>query len=78
MERLAQRNKIKFIKILFSLETSMQFGSYFFSDENPDFIWCQKTEKQKLYIEHNVMSEQVKMPVRHFLRRDYLHIVFYI
>ena len=24
------------------------------------------------------MSEQVKMPVRHFLRRDYLHILFYI
>ena len=22
----------------------MQFGSYFFSDENPDFIWSQKTE----------------------------------
>ena len=24
------------------------------------------------------MSEQIKMPVRHFLRRDYLHILFYI
>ena len=60
------------------LEGEMQFGPYFFSDENPDFIWSQKTEKQKLYIEYNVMSEQVKMPVRHFLRRDYLHIVFYI
>ena len=24
------------------------------------------------------MSEQVKMPVRHFLRRDYLHNLFYI
>ena len=24
------------------------------------------------------MSEQVKMPVRHFLRRDYLHILVYI
>ena len=24
------------------------------------------------------MSEQVKMPGRHFLRRDYLHILFYI
>ena len=78
MECLAQRNKIKFIKILFSLETSMQFGPYFFSDENPNFIWSQKTEKQKLYIEYNVMSEQVKMPVRHFLRRDYLHIFFYL
>ena len=34
----------------------------------------QKTEKQKFTIKENVMSEQVKMPVRHFLRRDYLHI----
>ena len=24
------------------------------------------------------MLEQVKMPDRHFLRRDYLHILFYI
>ena len=24
------------------------------------------------------MSEQIKMPVRHFLCRDYLHILFYI
>ena len=38
----------------------------------------QKTEKQKFTIKENVMSEQVKMPVRHFLRRDYLHILFYI
>ncbi len=37
----------------------------------------QKTEKQKFTIKENVMSEQVKMPVRHFLRRDYLHIFFY-
>ena len=37
-----------------------------------------KTEKQKFTIKENVMSEQVKMPVRHFLRRDYLHILFYI
>ena len=36
-----------------------------------------KTEKQKFTIKENVMSEQVKMPVRHFLRRDYLHIFFY-
>ena len=38
----------------------------------------QKTEKQKFTIKENVMSEQVKMPVRHFLRRDYLHNLFYI
>ena len=38
----------------------------------------QKTEKQKFTIKENVMSEQVKMPVRHFLRRDYLHIFFYL
>jgi len=25
-----------------------------------------------------MMSEPVKMPVSHFLRRDYLHIFFYI
>ena len=37
----------------------------------------QKTEKQKFTIKENVMSEPVKMPVRHFLRRDYLHISFY-
>ena len=37
-----------------------------------------KTEKQKFTIKENVMSEQVKMPVRHFLRRDYLYILFYI
>ena len=36
-----------------------------------------KTEKQKFTIKENVMSEQVKMPVRHFLRSDYLHIFFY-
>ena len=48
------------------LEGEIQFGSYFFSDENPDFIWSQKTEKQKLYIAYNVMAEQVKMPDRHF------------
>ena len=49
-----------------------------FPTQNADFIWRQRTEKQKLDIEENVMSEQVKMPVRHFLRRDYLHIFFYI
>ena len=37
-----------------------------------------KTEKQKFTIKENVMSEQVKMPVRHFLRSDYLHIFFSI
>ena len=37
-----------------------------------------KTEKQKFTIKENVMSEQVKMPIRHFLRRDYLHNLFYI
>ena len=36
-------------------------------------IWNQRTENQKYAIEENVMSEQVKMPIRHFLRRDYLH-----
>ena len=41
-------------------------------------IWSQRTENQKYAIEENVMSEQVKMPIRHFLRRDYLHIFFYI
>ena len=47
-------------------------------DLDTDFIWSQKAEKQKFNIEENVMSEQVKMPVRHFLRRDYLHILVYI
>ena len=35
----------------------------------------QKKESQPIT---KVMSEQVKMPVRHFLRRDYLHIVLYM
>ena len=47
-------------------------------DLNTDFIWSQKAENQKFNIEENVMSERVKMPVRHFLRRDYLHIFFSI
>ena len=41
-------------------------------------FWSQKAENQKFDIEENVMSEPVKMPGRHFLRRDYLHILFYI
>ena len=41
-------------------------------------IWSQRAENQKFNIEENVMSERVKMPVRHFLRSDYLHIFFYI
>ena len=41
-------------------------------------IWSQRTENQKYAIEENVMSEQVKIPNRHFLRRDYLHIFFYL
>ena len=41
-------------------------------------FWSQKAEKQKFDIKENVMSELVKMPNRHFLRRDYLHIFFYI
>ena len=41
-------------------------------------FWSQKAEKQKFNIEENVMLEPVKMPFRHFLRRDYLHIFFYI
>ena len=40
-------------------------------------FWSQKAENQKFEIEENVMSEPVKMPIRHFLRRDYLHIFFY-
>ena len=41
-------------------------------------FWSQTAENQKFKIEENVMSEPVKMPVRHFLRSDYLHIFFYI
>ena len=41
-------------------------------------IWSQRTENQKFDRKENVMSEQVKMPVRHFLRSDYLHIFFSI
>ena len=41
-------------------------------------FWSQKAENQKFRIEENMMSEPVKMPVSHFLRRDYLHIFFYI
>ena len=38
----------------------------------------QKAENQKFEIEEKVMSEPVKMPNRYFLRRDYLHIFFYL
>ena len=38
----------------------------------------QKAENQKFEIEEKVMSERVKMPNRHFLRSDYLHIFFSI
>ena len=41
-------------------------------------VWSQKAENQKFKIKENVMSEPVKMPNRHFLRRDYLHIFFYL
>ena len=41
-------------------------------------IWSQKTENQKFDIKENVMSEPVKMPNKHFLLSDYLHIFFYI
>ena len=41
-------------------------------------VWNQRTENQKFEIEENVMSEPVKMLNRHFLRRDYLHIFFYL
>ena len=41
-------------------------------------IWSQRTENQKFNVEEKVMSEPVKMPNRHFLRRDYLHIVLYM
>ena len=41
-------------------------------------FWSQKAEKQKFEIEEKVMSERVKMPNKHFLRSDYLHIFFYI
>ena len=41
-------------------------------------IWSQRTENQKFNRKENVMSERVKMPVRHFLRSDYLHIFFSI
>ena len=41
-------------------------------------FWSQKAENQKFKIEENVMSEPVKMLNRHFLRRDYLHIFFYL
>ena len=44
-----------------------------------DEVACELVRiKQKFNIEENVMSERVKMPSRHFLRSDYLHIFFYI
>ena len=84
-ECLAQRNKIKLISIFF-LENLVQFSKKIPLLGNPLFtktkilisFWSQKTEKQKFDIKENVMSELVKMPVRHFLRSDYLHIFFYI
>ena len=47
-------------------------------DLNTNFHLKPKNRKAKFDIEENVMSELVKMPVRHFLRSDYLHIFFYI
>ena len=49
-----------------------------FSNPNTNFHLEPKAENQKFEIEENVMSEPVKMPNRHFLRRDYLHIFFYL
>ena len=43
---------------------------------NTNFICSQRTENQKFNKTENVMSERVKMPSRHFLRCDYLHILF--
>ena len=51
---------------------------FFFQHKSLISIWNQRTENQKFEIEENVMSEPVKMPNRHFLRRDYLHIFFYL
>ena len=48
------------------------------SNPNTNFHLEPKAENQKFEIEENVMSEPVKMPNRHFLRRDYLHIFFYL
>ena len=71
----------------FFLENLVQFSKKIPLLDNPLILpqakilisfWSQKAENQKFDIEENVMSEPVKMPVRHFLRRDYLHIFFYI
>ena len=44
-----------------------------------DEVACELVRiKQKFNIEENVMSERVKMPSRHFLRCDYLHIFCFI
>ena len=45
---------------------------------NTNFICSQRTENQKFNKTENVMSERVKMPSRHFLRCDYLHIFCFI
>ena len=48
----------------------------FSSNENTNFLLEPKAENQKFEIEEKVMSERVKMPVRHFLRRDYLYLCY--
>ncbi|OLA04479.1 MAG: hypothetical protein BHW19_11015 [Eubacterium sp. 38_16] len=68
-----KKTMIKKKRIVIILETSLIFPT-----QNTKSIWRQRTEKQKFNIEWNVMSEQVKMLKRHFLRCDYLHIPLYI
>ena len=79
-----RKNKTPYINVSFlefdSLESHRLLDNPLILPQTKILIsfWSQKAEKQKFNIEKNVMSEPVKMPVRHFLRRDYLHIFFYI
>ena len=72
--------KVSFFRDIHSNENHSLLGNPLILPQIQILIsfWSQKAENQKFEIEEKVMSERVKMPNRHFLRSDYLHIFFYI
>ena len=79
-----KRNRTPYINVSFlefdSLESHRLLDNPLILPQTKILIsfWSLKAENQKFEIEEKVMSERVKMPSRHFLRSDYLHIFFYI
>ena len=75
------QKSMDFVRRIFSLVNSHNLlGNFLIPIQalNTNFHLEPTTEKQKFNRKGNVMSERVKMPVRHFLRSDYLHIFFSI